>query len=174
MRNLAEVLGVSGFVRWLGLRDDMPSLLDGADAFVLSSAWEGMPLVVGEAMAMEKPVVATDVGGVRELVGDAGVVIPPSPHTGIFTAFAASYTIRTAIGLIAGPESPPNPAPIRGRRVSASIGISLLPAQANTANQLLHNADVAMYHAKRQGKANYQFYDSGLEDQINVKDRTFA
>jgi glycosyltransferase involved in cell wall biosynthesis len=36
-----------------------------------------MPLVVGEAMAMEKPVVATDVGGVRELIGDAGVVIPP-------------------------------------------------------------------------------------------------
>jgi glycosyltransferase involved in cell wall biosynthesis len=51
-------------------------LLDGSDAFVLSSAWEGMPLVVGEAMAMEKPVVATDVGGVRELVGDAGVLVP--------------------------------------------------------------------------------------------------
>ena len=32
---------------------------------------------VGEAMAMEKPVVATDVGGVRELVGDAGVIVPP-------------------------------------------------------------------------------------------------
>jgi glycosyltransferase involved in cell wall biosynthesis len=35
-----------------------------------------MPLAVGEAMAMEKPVVATDVGGVRELVGDTGVVVP--------------------------------------------------------------------------------------------------
>jgi glycosyltransferase involved in cell wall biosynthesis len=35
-----------------------------------------MPLVVGEAMAMEKPVVATDVGGVRELVGEAGVIVP--------------------------------------------------------------------------------------------------
>jgi len=35
-----------------------------------------MPLVVGEAMAMEKPVVATDVGGVRELVGNAGVLVP--------------------------------------------------------------------------------------------------
>jgi glycosyltransferase involved in cell wall biosynthesis len=35
-----------------------------------------MPLAVGEAMAMEKPVVATDVGGVRELVGDAGAVVP--------------------------------------------------------------------------------------------------
>ena len=34
-----------------------------------------MPLVVAEAMAMEKPVVATDVGGVSELVGDAGAVV---------------------------------------------------------------------------------------------------
>ena len=57
-------------VRWLGLRRDMPALLDAADAFVSGSAWEGMPLAVGEAMAMAKPVVATDVGGVRELVGE--------------------------------------------------------------------------------------------------------
>jgi glycosyltransferase involved in cell wall biosynthesis len=35
-----------------------------------------MPLVVGEAMAMQKPVVATDVGGVRELLGEAGVIVP--------------------------------------------------------------------------------------------------
>jgi glycosyltransferase involved in cell wall biosynthesis len=55
----------------------MPGLLDAADGFVLSSAWEGMPLAVGEAMAMEKPVVATEVGGVRELVGEAGVIVPP-------------------------------------------------------------------------------------------------
>ena len=54
----------------------MPALLDAADGFVLASAWEGMPLAVGEAMAMEKPVVATDVGGVRELVGEAGVIVP--------------------------------------------------------------------------------------------------
>ena len=64
-------------VRWLGLRRDIPALLDAADAFVLASAWEGMPLAVGEAMAMGKPVVATNVGGVRELVGDAGLLVPP-------------------------------------------------------------------------------------------------
>jgi len=46
------------------------------DGFVLASAWEGMPLVLGEAMAMEKPVVATDVGGVRELSGNAGIIVP--------------------------------------------------------------------------------------------------
>jgi glycosyltransferase involved in cell wall biosynthesis len=61
----------------LGLRRDIPALLDAADAFVLASAWEGMPLAVGEAMAMGKPVVATDVGGVRDLLGDAGRLVPP-------------------------------------------------------------------------------------------------
>jgi glycosyltransferase involved in cell wall biosynthesis len=73
---LAQELGVTGSVRWLGLRRDLPALMDAADGFVLSSAWEGMPLVVGEAMAMEKPVAATDAGGVRELVGDAALVVP--------------------------------------------------------------------------------------------------
>jgi glycosyltransferase involved in cell wall biosynthesis len=63
-------------VVFLGLRRDIPDLLDAADGFVLSSAWEGMPLAVAEAMAMEKVVVATDVGGVRELVGEAGHIVP--------------------------------------------------------------------------------------------------
>jgi glycosyltransferase involved in cell wall biosynthesis len=63
-------------LHWLGLRRDLPALLDGADGFVLSSAWEGMPQVVAEAMAMEKPVAATDVGGVRELLGECGSIAP--------------------------------------------------------------------------------------------------
>jgi glycosyltransferase involved in cell wall biosynthesis len=77
VRSLAAELGLDDSVRWLGLRRDLPALLDAADGFVLASAWEGMPLALGEAMAMEKPVVATDVGGVRELVGDAGAIVPP-------------------------------------------------------------------------------------------------
>jgi len=76
VQRLAEELSLEASVRWLGLRRDLPALLDAADGFVLGSAWEGMPLVVGEAMAMEKPVVATDVGGVHELVGDAGLIVP--------------------------------------------------------------------------------------------------
>ncbi len=77
-------------VRWLGLRRDMPALLDAAAAFVSASAWEGMPLAVGEAMAMEKFVVATGVGGVRELVGDAGVVIPPHDSSALAGAMIAA------------------------------------------------------------------------------------
>jgi len=63
-------------VRWLGVSNDMPGTLAQCDAFVLSSAWEGMPLVLGEAMAMEKPFVATDVGGVSELAGSTGLMVP--------------------------------------------------------------------------------------------------
>jgi glycosyltransferase involved in cell wall biosynthesis len=59
-------------VRWLDLWRDMPVLTDAYEGFVLSSAWEGMPLAVGEATAMEKPVVATCVGGVAELMGNTG------------------------------------------------------------------------------------------------------
>jgi glycosyltransferase involved in cell wall biosynthesis len=76
VHDMSAIRGMGGSVRWLGLRHDLPALLDGADGFVLASAWEGMPLAVGEAMAMETPVVATDVGGTRELVGDAGAVVP--------------------------------------------------------------------------------------------------
>jgi glycosyltransferase involved in cell wall biosynthesis len=54
----------------------MSALLDAADGFVQASAWEGMPLAVEEAMAMEKTVVATDVGGVRELLGESGLLVP--------------------------------------------------------------------------------------------------
>ena len=50
-----------------------------ADVLVLPSDKEGMPLVVLEAMASGLPVVATDVVGTRELLGDAGVLVPPDP-----------------------------------------------------------------------------------------------
>jgi glycosyltransferase involved in cell wall biosynthesis len=82
--------GVPADVRWLGLRRDVPALMDAADGFVLGSAWEGMPLVVGEAMAMEKPVVATDVGGVRELVGDEGGIVPPKDPEALAGAMLAA------------------------------------------------------------------------------------
>jgi glycosyltransferase involved in cell wall biosynthesis len=92
LRKLAAELRIDGCVQCLGLRRDLDALLDAADAFVLSSAWEGMPLALAEAMATEKPVVATDVGGVRELVGDAGVLV--SAHDPAALAAAMDATMR--------------------------------------------------------------------------------
>ena len=75
-------LNLSDRVQLLGLRDDMPDLYQASDALVLSSAWEGMPNVVLEAMASATPVVATAVGAVPELVsdGESGFVVPPGDH----------------------------------------------------------------------------------------------
>lgn len=92
-------------IRWLGLRQDIPALLNAADAFVLASAWEGMPLALGEAMAMEKPVVATGVGGVPELVGDAGVLLPAKDATALAAAMLEVVRLpadqRDAMGRVA-------------------------------------------------------------------------
>jgi len=89
LQRLSEDLGIGSSVRWLGLHDDIPALLDAADAFVLSSAWEGMPLALGEAMAMEKPFVATDVGGVREMAGDCGVLVRAGEASALSEAMSA-------------------------------------------------------------------------------------
>lgn len=72
-------LGIGGHVRFLGLRQDIPDILNAADVFVLASDWEGNPLSVMEAMAAGKPVVATAVGGVPELVDPevSGILVPP-------------------------------------------------------------------------------------------------
>jgi len=94
MQGLAAELGLNDRVRWLGLRRDLPALMDAADSFVLPSAWEGMPLALGEAMAMEKPVVATDVGGVRELVGEAGAVVAAGSPEGLAKAMRATMDQR--------------------------------------------------------------------------------
>lgn len=75
---LATSLGIEAHVHFLGFRQDIPDLLAAADALVLSSRWEGLPNVVMEAMAAEKPVVATKVGGTPELVanGKTGFTVP--------------------------------------------------------------------------------------------------
>jgi glycosyltransferase involved in cell wall biosynthesis len=72
-------LGLEPAVELLGERDDVPELLGTADVFVLSSHSEGLPLSILEAMAAGLPVVASNVGGVSEVVvdGDTGLLVPP-------------------------------------------------------------------------------------------------
>jgi len=60
----------------VGPRRDVTTWLRAADVFVLTSRWEARALVVQEAMAAGLPVVTTDTGGLPELVGDAGVLVP--------------------------------------------------------------------------------------------------
>ena len=67
-------------VRFLGGRDDVPALMSAADAYVMSSLWEGLPMVLLEAAAAELPIVATRVGGNGEVVkhGRNGYLLEPS------------------------------------------------------------------------------------------------
>lgn len=77
LEGFASDLRVGDRVDWLGIRYDVPALMSACDVFVLSSSWEGFGLVVAEAMACERPVVATDCGGVGEVLGDCGLLVPP-------------------------------------------------------------------------------------------------
>ncbi len=70
LRRQADGLGIGESLLFLGERTDVPELLQIFDIFALSSVSEGMPISILEAMAASKPVVATSVGGVPELVAD--------------------------------------------------------------------------------------------------------
>jgi glycosyltransferase involved in cell wall biosynthesis len=67
-------------VTFLGARTDIPEVLAALDVFVLSSVHEGVPLSVVEAMGAGKPIIATDVGGLRLLVKPSinGLLVPPA------------------------------------------------------------------------------------------------
>jgi len=89
-------------VRFLGVRSDVPLLMAGADGYVLSSAWEGFPNVVAEAMASGLATVATDSGGVAEMVGDTGWLVPPHNSEALSSkmleVFGLEERSRIAIG----------------------------------------------------------------------------
>jgi glycosyltransferase involved in cell wall biosynthesis len=74
----ARSLGLAERITWAGFRADTAALFAAADLFALSSDDEGLPMVVIEAMAAGLPVVATEVGSIRDLVadGETGIVVP--------------------------------------------------------------------------------------------------
>lgn len=77
LRARAERLGLTSRVRWLGSVEDMGSFYPALDVCVLNSTREGLPLSLLEAMSFGIPVVATDVGGIGELLSeDFGLLVP--------------------------------------------------------------------------------------------------
>lgn len=79
VRNLALTLGVEDKVSFFGERNDVEEILSSSDIFVLPSNWEGLPLSILEAMRAGLPVIATDVGGVSEIITNDinGYLVPP-------------------------------------------------------------------------------------------------
>ena len=78
LENLAEDLSISSNVIFMGYRNDIPRILSVMDIFVLPSLYEGLPNALLEAMAACRPVVATQVGGIPEVVadGETGILVP--------------------------------------------------------------------------------------------------
>lgn len=80
LESLAQSLGIAGAVRFLGTRRDVPEILSLVDVVLLTSHNEAKPLCLLEALACEKPVVATQVGSVAETIADGqtGYLVAPN------------------------------------------------------------------------------------------------
>jgi glycosyltransferase involved in cell wall biosynthesis len=98
----AAAMGDEG-IRLLGHREDVGALLQAADVFVLSSGAEAVPMAILEAMAAGLPVLATDVGGIPDVVahGETGLLVAPGDTEGMaaaLTSLAADQQMRFAMG----------------------------------------------------------------------------
>jgi glycosyltransferase involved in cell wall biosynthesis len=103
LRTYAAQLGVSDQMVFAGSRGDVPDLLSAFDVFALSSRYEGLPIALIEAMAAGLPVVATDVGGVAEVVDDGrnGYLVEEGDPSALATRLAkllADPLLRQRLG----------------------------------------------------------------------------
>ena len=78
LQEIVRTLHIANRVHFLGVRTDIPSLMKTADCFVLPSRWEGMPMVLLEALAVGMPIVVSDFASAREIVrdGQSGIIVP--------------------------------------------------------------------------------------------------
>lgn len=100
---LARELQLGSAVHFAGIRRDVPAMLAGSDAFVMSSLWEGFGLVFLEAMAAELPILATEVSAVPEVVvaGQTGLLVAAREEAALAAGFArlqADAQLRCSLG----------------------------------------------------------------------------
>jgi glycosyltransferase involved in cell wall biosynthesis len=86
--SLAAELGIADRVRFLGARDDVPAIFPGFDVFAVTSRYEGLALVLLEAMASGVPIVGTAIDGITDIVtdGETGLLRTPGDDRGVATA----------------------------------------------------------------------------------------
>lgn len=89
LREQIEHLGLQNVVRLCGRREDVAALNAALDIATLSSKTEAFPNAIGEAMACGVPCVATDVGDVREILADTGIVVARNDPTALSDGWAA-------------------------------------------------------------------------------------
>jgi glycosyltransferase involved in cell wall biosynthesis len=99
-------VGLGDRIKLLGERSDMAAVYAALDIATLSSVWgEGFPNVLGEAMACGLPCAATDGGDVRELLGDAGLVVPPCDPAALAGAWQALIALGAEGRRLRGSEA---------------------------------------------------------------------
>jgi glycosyltransferase involved in cell wall biosynthesis len=86
----AKRLGLADKVAILKPREDIPHILESTDVFVLTSSYEGAPLTILEALASGVPVVSSEVGAIREYVGNGCALIPSSSRAVEVERFAGA------------------------------------------------------------------------------------
>jgi len=119
---LAESLGISESIVCIGRRSDIPEVLATLDAFVLPSQSEGMSNALLEAMAMEKPVVATAVGGNPHVIEEA--------QSGFLVDYPDVTTLTTRIvGILKDPEASRELGRAARQRVVASYSAASMVRQ---------------------------------------------
>lgn len=119
-------------VRLLGRREDVPDLMAAADVVTSTARWEGQPLNVQEALAVGAALVATDVGGTREVTQDAAVLVPWDD------ASALAAAVRSLLDDAARREA---------LRAAARARAAELPDLEQTLDQLARVWDEALRHA---------------------------
>lgn len=103
LQSLADQLGIESFVHFVGHRSDVPAVLEAFDVFAHPSLSEALPYAVMEAMSMGLPVVASDVGGIPEIVArdQTGFLVPPGDIDGLASGLRAlieSPELRVRMG----------------------------------------------------------------------------
>ena len=90
LEHKAQTLGISSSVFFAGERQDMPQVYAAMDIFVLPSLLEAMPMSIMEAMAAGKPIVATSVGSIPDMVenGQSGFIVPPESESDLRQALS--------------------------------------------------------------------------------------
>lgn len=96
LERLAGELGLSSKITLTGVRRDMRSVYAALDLVVMPSLWEGLPITLLEAMACQRPILATTVGGIPEVITDEknGLLIPPKNVPALIVALKRCHRER--------------------------------------------------------------------------------
>jgi len=142
IRRLATRLGLDGTVEFLGQRGDVATLMAAADLLVLPSAFEGLPLVVLEAMSAGLPVVATRIGGTLEALGqDHPWLVPPGRSRALAEVLEDALNHPARRAGIGGRQQSRFRAQFTADRMAAQTAGVYRAAQAAAARALSHRMD---------------------------------